>query len=68
MKLCISCFRNRGLCKRYGNSNEAKDECKLPKNTPFFALEDFEFEIYDPSECPLCKEGLPAVKPGSRAK
>lgn len=21
---------------------------------------------YDPEECPLCKEGLPAVKPGSR--
>lgn len=26
----------------------------------------FEIETYSPDECPLCKEGTPAVKPGSR--
>ncbi len=25
-----------------------------------------EIESYDPEECPLCKQGLPLVKPGSR--
>ena len=26
----------------------------------------FDIETYSPDECPLCKEGTPAVKPGSR--
>ena len=57
---------NRGFCKRVGTTNEAKPECKLPKDTPFFALADFEFEIYSPNNCPLCKAGSEAIKPGSR--
>ncbi|MBF0494197.1 MAG: orotate phosphoribosyltransferase, partial [Candidatus Omnitrophica bacterium] len=24
------------------------------------------FPVYEPDKCPLCKEGLPLVKPGSR--
>ena len=24
--------------------------------------------VYDPSDCPLCKEGIELVKPGSRAE
>ncbi len=27
----------------------------------------FDIETYSPDECPLCKEGTPAVKPGSRS-
>lgn len=57
---------NRGFCKRVGGSNEAKSECKLPKDVPFFALEDFTFEMYTPEECPMCKEGSTAIKPGSQ--
>ena len=30
------------------------------------ALLTLDVPAYDPSECPLCKEGVPAVKPGSR--
>lgn len=33
---------------------------------PFKALIQVEVESYDPADCPLCKEGTPAVKPGSR--
>lgn len=36
----------------------------VPKN----ALVTLTVKNYDPSECPLCKAGVPAVKPGSRSK
>ncbi|SHO80633.1 Orotate phosphoribosyltransferase [hydrothermal vent metagenome] len=58
---------NRGFCKRDGTSNEPKPECKLPTNKPLFALDDFEFDMYSPDECPMCKEGSKAIKPGSRS-
>ena len=64
--VAFAALANRGFCKRYGSSKEPKKECKLPQNIPFFALADFEFEIYPPENCPLCKEGSKAVKPGSR--
>lgn len=58
---------NRGFCKRVGSSLEAKPEGKLPVHLPLFSLEDFVFDIYQPQDCPLCKEGkMPAIKPGSR--
>lgn len=62
----FAALANRGFCKRVGSVLEAKPTCKLPNDAPFFALADFEFDIYDPSECPLCKEGSVAYKPGSR--
>ncbi|MFW6029791.1 MAG: phosphoribosyltransferase family protein, partial [Halanaerobiales bacterium] len=34
---------------------------------PFESLIEFNFEVYQPEECPLCKEGTEAVKPGSRS-
>lgn len=57
---------NRGFCKRVGGEAEAKPTCKLPFDVPFFALADFEFDIYEPNNCPLCKDGSVAYKPGSR--
>ena len=33
---------------------------------PFQSLIKFEFQTYDPEDCPMCKQGIPAVKPGSR--
>ena len=64
--VAFSALANRGFCKREGTSNSPKIECKLPSNKPLFALADFEFEIYEPKDCPLCKSGSSAVKPGSR--
>lgn len=33
---------------------------------PYHALIRLDVVSYDPADCPLCKEGTPAVKPGSR--
>jgi len=64
--VAFAALANRGFCKREGTDNTPKAECKLPSNKPLFALADFEFEIYEPDNCPLCKEGSTAIKPGSR--
>jgi len=57
---------NRGFCKRENSDIDTKANCKLPQDIPFFALEDFTFEMYSPESCPLCKDGSEAIKPGSR--
>ncbi len=61
---------NRGICKRVLDRNnisiiESKNDCKLTQNIPLFALADFNFELYSPNSCPLCKDSI-AYKPGSR--
>ena len=33
---------------------------------PRVSLEQMAVVAYDPEECPLCKEGIPLVKPGSK--
>ena len=35
-------------------------------DVPFVALLDFALPTYSPETCPLCAQGLPVVKPGSR--
>ncbi len=62
----ISALANRGFCKRENSDITTKANCKLPQDIPFFALADFTFEMYAPDECPLCKDGSEAIKPGSR--
>jgi orotate phosphoribosyltransferase len=62
----FAALANRGFCKRENSTIEAKANCKLPQNLPLFALEDFTFEMYAPEDCPMCKEGSEAIKPGSR--
>ena len=64
--VAYAALANRGFCSRVGSDIKAKDNCKLPLNKPLFALEDFTFEMYSPEDCPLCKEGSVAYKPGSR--
>lgn len=39
---------------------------KAKLSVPFFSLLPIEVNNYDPADCPLCKEGLPVEKPGSR--
>ena len=65
--VAFAALANRGFCSRVGNDSTPKENCKLPANTPLFALDDFTFEMYSPEDCPLCKEGKSeAYKPGSR--
>lgn len=33
---------------------------------PLYAVDRFEIEVVDAEDCPLCKEGIPVVRPGSR--
>lgn len=62
---------NRGLCRRTKDKHNtysmpiSKESCKLTQNVPLFALADFDFELYDSQNCPLCKDSV-AYKPGSR--
>jgi orotate phosphoribosyltransferase len=65
--VAFASLANRGFCKRVGATTEPKIECKLKKGIPLFALEDFEFEMYAPEECPMCQAGSEAIKPGSRS-
>ncbi len=64
--VAFASLANRGFCSRVGANSKAKPECKLPSDKPFFALADFRFEMYAPDECPMCKAGSKAIKPGSR--
>ncbi|HRF56539.1 MAG TPA: orotate phosphoribosyltransferase [Campylobacterales bacterium] len=64
--VAFAALANRGFCERVGGTGKRKPEAKLPSNKPFFALTDFDFEMYSPEGCPLCKDGSVAVKPGSR--
>jgi len=62
----FAALANRGICSRFNGRSAKKIDCKLPDVLPFFALEDFEFDVYEPQSCPLCKTGSKAIKPGSR--
>jgi orotate phosphoribosyltransferase len=35
-------------------------------DVPYVALLDLALPVYEPDSCPLCAQGLPVVKPGSR--
>lgn len=39
---------------------------KVDFGTPRFSLLSLEVKSYKPEECPLCKSGIPLIKPGSR--
>ena len=62
----FAALANRGFCKRDGSALERKTSVPFLLNKPLFALADFDFEMYAPEECPLCKDGSEAIKPGSR--
>ena len=64
--VAYAALANRGFCVRNGIQGESKSNCKLPCDVPLFALADFTFEMYSPEDCPMCKDGSVAYKPGSR--
>ena len=40
---------------------------KVDFGVPLASLLEIQIESFEPENCPLCAEGLPAIKPGSRA-
>ncbi len=62
----FAALANRGFCALFGSGQAPKSEAKIPAGVPVFALGNFEFQAYEAGECPLCKEGSEAIKPGSR--
>lgn len=46
--------------------NRGVDQASL--GVPVASLLKLELPTYKPEQCPLCKQGVPAVKPGSRPK
>ena len=52
------------LVNRSGTKNDKLDSWKIPVES----LLILDVQSWTPEECPLCKEGKPAVKPGSRKK
>ena len=39
---------------------------RFKPDAEYYYTVKMDFPIYPPEDCPLCKEGIPAVKPGSR--
>ncbi|EAI2900617.1 orotate phosphoribosyltransferase [Campylobacter upsaliensis] len=64
--VAYAALANRGFCAVQNLNNERKENAKLPSNLPLFALGNFDFEIYETHQCPLCLQGSKAIKPGSR--
>lgn len=64
--VAYAALANRGICSIYNDKNPQQDSCKLNPNIPLFALGNFVFDTYETDDCPLCKEGSVAIKPGSR--
>ncbi|MBX7490555.1 orotate phosphoribosyltransferase [Helicobacter turcicus] len=63
----FAALANRGICNRFNVlRNVETPDCRLDESLPLFALEDFVFETYEARNCPLCKQGSKAIKPGSR--
>lgn len=62
----FAALANRGFCAVTNLGNPKKNSCKLPADKPLFTLGNFNFEIYEPQNCPLCATGSEAIKPGSR--
>lgn len=64
--VAFASLANRGFCKSVNGDFASKSECKLPQDLPFFTLENFDFDMFEVKDCPLCKSGSVAIKPGSR--
>lgn len=48
------------------NRSGKKTKDIFPHGVPVHTLLELDVKSWPPSECPLCKKGIPAVKPGSR--
>ena len=62
----FAALANRGFCTLMQEDKPHHKFCHLEKHFKVFALANFQFELFDASNCPLCQAGSTAIKPGSR--
>jgi len=55
-----------GFASIINRSGKENPFAEKTNGKPYFYLVKFDFPTYNPEDCPLCKSGIPAVKPGSR--
>jgi orotate phosphoribosyltransferase len=56
-----------GAASIVDRSGSSTGQAALQLGVPFHSLLTIELPTYEPDRCPLCAQGLPVVKPGSRA-
>ena len=56
-----------GAASIVDRSGSATGDAAVQLGVPFHSLLTFDLPTYEPDRCPLCAQGLPVVKPGSRA-
>ena len=44
-----------------------RSDGKVDFKKPFYPLLSMDIKSYDASDCPLCREGIPLTKPGTKA-
>jgi len=51
----FACLANRGFCKTTQDKTPAKSNCFLYCNIPLFALGNIHIDMFESSDCPICK-------------
>jgi orotate phosphoribosyltransferase len=65
---CISVLTQHGACVTGAASIIDRSGGTANVGVPQISLFSMEFPVYKPEECPLCRQGIEAVKPGSRTE
>lgn len=67
VKEVVSLLKERGANVVCVCSIVDRSRGKADFGVPFQSLVTIDFDTYEPDECPLCKSGSKAIKPGSRS-
>jgi orotate phosphoribosyltransferase len=62
----VALARNAGVNVVAGGSIIDRSNGRADIGVPFAALHKLDAVTYEPAACPLCQQGVPVVKPGSR--
>jgi orotate phosphoribosyltransferase len=65
-KECMQVLQDSGASIKAAACIIDRSGGKAEIGVPQFSLLSMEIPTYKPEECPLCKQGIPATKPGSR--
>ena len=65
---CIEVLEENGADVLAGASIIDRSGGKTDIGVPRISLVELDVPSYDPADCPLCTQNIPAVKPGSREK